>query len=159
MAEDALATRLLLTALARLGWQRRLGEFTVREPADSLTGQVARQIGYTSQRTFPPSGGMMAAVLNRPSLMRTLEPELRRRAAGQRQDEVYDDAFDALRRGDLFPDDRALIRLLLGYWSAGDAMVHGLSIPDPYRDLCAAWFPGGGTQALPMPYAHGLDRY
>ena len=131
----------------------------MREPVDSLTGQVARQTGCTSQHSYPPSGEMMAAVLNRSSLMRTLEPELRRRAAGQRQDEVYDDAFDALRRGDLLPDDRALIRLLLGYWSAGDAMVHGLSIPDPYRDLCAAWFPGGGTQALPMPYAHGLDRY
>jgi hypothetical protein len=93
-------------------------------------------------------------------LVRKLEPELRRRAAGRLSDDmVYDAAFSALRRGDLLPDDKALIRLLLGHWSTDDAFAHGVSIPERYRDHCAAWFPGGGTPSLPTPYAHRLDRY
>ncbi len=159
VAEDAAAARLLLMAIARLCWKRRLSEFTVREPADGLTGRVARQMGCTYQQRFPPSGGMMAAVLNRSSLVRKLEPELRRRAAVRQPDKVFDEAFDALRRGDLFPDDKALVRLLLGHWSTEDAYAHGLSIPEAYRELCTAWFPGGGTRSLPTPYAHRLDRY
>ncbi|MEU0603880.1 GNAT family N-acetyltransferase [Streptomyces sp. NPDC006393] len=159
VAENAAAARLLLRAIARLCWKRRLSEFTVREPADSLTGRVARHMGCTYQQRFPPSGGMMAAVLNRSSLVRKLEPELRRRAAAQQPDRVFDKAFDALRRGDLFPDDKALVRLLLGYWSTDDAHVHGMSVPEPYREHCTAWFPGGGTPSLPTPYAHRLDRY
>ncbi|MFF1744485.1 GNAT family N-acetyltransferase [Streptomyces mirabilis] len=159
VAENAAAARLLLMAIARRCWKRRLSEFIVREPADSLTGRVARHMGCTYQQRFPPSGGMMAAVLNRSSLVRKLEPELRRRAAVQQSDQVYDEAFDALRRGDLFPDDKALIRLLLGYWSTDDAYVHGMLVPERYRDLCTAWFPRGGTQSLPTPYAHRLDRY
>ncbi|MFG2576170.1 hypothetical protein [Streptomyces sp. NPDC048481] len=159
VAEDAAATRLLLTAVARLCRQRRLSEFTVREPTDGLTGQVARHMGCTHQQRFPPSGGMMATVLNRSSLVRKLEPELRRRAAVQQPDHEYNEPFDALRRGDLLPDDQALIRLLLGYWSANDTVVHGISIPERYRDLSAAWFPGGGAHSLLSPYAHRLDRY
>ncbi|MGW1728916.1 GNAT family N-acetyltransferase [Streptomyces sp. NPDC002306] len=158
-AENAAAARLMLVAIARLCWQRRLSEFTVREPVDSLTGRVARHMGCTYQQRFPPSGGMMAAILNRSSLVRKLDPELRRRAAVQQPDQDYDRAFDALRRGDLVPDDKALIRLFLGQWSTDDAYVHGVSIPERYRDLCTAWFPGGGTQSLPTPYAHRLDRY
>ncbi|WP_367825689.1 GNAT family N-acetyltransferase [Streptomyces sp. LMG1-1-1.1] len=159
VAEDAPATRRLLAAVARLCWQRRLGRFTVREPADSLTGRVARHMGCAYEQLFPPSGGMMAAVLNRPSLVRTVEPELRRRTGGQRPDTDRLLAIEALCGGDLFPDDRTLIRLLLGHWSAEDAYVHGAVVPDRYRDLCAAWFPGGGSRALPAPYAHRLDRY
>ncbi|MFF8381583.1 GNAT family N-acetyltransferase [Streptomyces sp. NPDC015661] len=159
VAEHAAAAALLLAALARLCWQRRLSEFTVREPADSLVGRVARHMGCTEQRGFRSSGGMMAAVLNRSALVRRLEPELRRRAAGQRPDQGYDTALAALRRGGLFPDDTALVRLLLGQWSTGDADAAGVALPDRYLDLCAAWFPGGGTPSLPTPYAHRLDRY
>ncbi|WP_328513042.1 GNAT family N-acetyltransferase [Streptomyces mirabilis] len=83
VAENAAAARMLLMAIARLCWKRRLSEFTVREPADGLTGRVARHMGCTYQQRYPPSGGMMAAVLNRSSLLRKLEPELRRRAAVQ----------------------------------------------------------------------------
>ncbi|MFF9853360.1 GNAT family N-acetyltransferase [Streptomyces litmocidini] len=159
VAEDAAATRRLLAAVARLCWQRRLGTFTVREPADGLTGRVARQMGCAYQQRFPPSGGMMAAALNRSSLVRTLEPELRRRAASRQSDTAHGESFDALRRGDLIPDDKALIRLLLGHWSVDDAYAHGTPIPDRHQDLCAAWFPGGGGPSLPAPYAHRLDRY
>ncbi|MEU0402845.1 GNAT family N-acetyltransferase [Streptomyces sp. NPDC006197] len=159
VAEDAAATRRLLAAVARLCWQRRLSTFTVREPADSLTGRVARQMGCTYRQGFPPSGGMMAAVLNRSSLVRTLEPELRRRAASRPSGTAHGASLDALRRGDLIPDDKALIRLLLGHWSVDDAYAHGTPIPDRYQDLCTAWFPGGGGPSLPAPYAHRLDRY
>ncbi|PKW05988.1 Acetyltransferase (GNAT) domain-containing protein [Streptomyces sp. 1222.5] len=159
VAEDASAAALLLAALARLCWERRLSEFTVREPADSLVGRVARHMGCTEQRRFWSSGGMMAAVLNRSELVRKLEPELRRRAAGQWPDQGYDTALAALRRGDLIPDGTALVRLLLGHWSSDDADAAGVAMPDRYRDLCAAWFPGGGSPSLPTPYAHRLDRY
>ncbi|WP_225802439.1 GNAT family N-acetyltransferase [Streptomyces sp. NK15101] len=159
VAENATATGRLLAAVARLCWQRRLSAFTVREPADSLTGRVARQMGCTYQQGFPPSGGMMAAVLNRSSLVRTLEPELRRRAASRQPDTDHGESLDALRRGELIPDDKALIRLLLGYWSVEDASAQGTPIPDRYQDLCTAWFPGGGSPSLPTPYAHRLDRY
>ncbi|MEU3842198.1 GNAT family N-acetyltransferase [Streptomyces sp. NPDC028635] len=160
VAEDATAARLLLVALARLCWQRRLAEFTVREPADSLVGRVARGMGCAYRQSFPPSGGMMAAVLNRAALVTRLEPELRRRAAiGRGPDPLHDTAFAALLHGDLVPDDRALVRLLLGHWSAEDADAHGMPVPARHRDVCTAWFPGGGTPALPTPYAHRLDRY
>ncbi|WP_405726535.1 GNAT family N-acetyltransferase [Streptomyces sp. NBC_01537] len=159
VAEDAAAANRLLLAVARLCWQTRLSEFRVREPTDSLVGRVARSMGCTYQERFPPSGGMMAAILNRPELLRKLEPELRRRAAGRQPDDAYDAAWAVLRRGDLLPDDKALIRLLLGHWSIDDAYAHGVPIPGRYRDLCTAWFPGGGTPCLPIPYAHRLDRY
>jgi hypothetical protein len=157
---DAAAARSLLVALARLCWQRRLGEFTVREPADSLAGRVARGMGCVYRQSFPASGGMMAAILDRPALLARLEPELRRRAAtGPAPDPAHDAAFAALRDGALIPDDRALVRLLLGHWSAEDAEAHGTAVPARHRDRCSAWFPGGGTPALPTPYAHRLDRY
>lgn len=159
VAKDAAAAARLLTALARLCWQRRLSEFTVREPADSLVGRAARHMGCTEQRRFWPSGGMMAAVLNRSELVCKLEPELRRRAAGQWPGQGYNTAVAALRGGDLIPDDTALARLLLGHWSADDADAVGVTMPDQYRDICAAWFPGGGSPSLPTPYAHRLDRY
>jgi hypothetical protein len=44
-------------------------------------------------------------------------------------------------------------------WSTDDAYAHGVSIPERYRDLCMAWFSGGGAASLPTPYAHRLDRY
>lgn len=159
VAADAEAARLLLTAVAGVCWQRRLSEFGVREPSDSLVGRVARGMGCTYQERFPPSGGMMAAILNRSELLRRLEPELRRRAAGGRSDSVHDAAYDGLRRGGLLPDDGALVRLLLGHWSLDDLDAHGGSVPERYRDLCTAWFPGGGSPSLPMPYPHRLDRY
>jgi predicted GNAT family N-acyltransferase len=159
VAQDADGAGRLLTAVAQRAWRLRLSEFTVREPADSVVGRVARHMGCTYQQTYPPSGGTMAAILNRPGLLRDVEPELRRRAVGLLHDADHDAAFTALRRCDLIPDDRALIRLLLGYWSAEDALANGVPVVPPYRDLCAAWFPGGGTPTLPMPYVHHLDRY
>jgi ribosomal protein S18 acetylase RimI-like enzyme len=76
-AQDAGVARRLLVEIARRCWQMRLSEFWVREPLDSLVGRVACRAGCTYGQTFPPSGGMMAAILNRSSLLETLEPELR----------------------------------------------------------------------------------
>lgn len=149
VAEDAAAAALLLSALAGLCWQSRLSEFSVREPADSLVGRVARRMGCSEQRGFRPSGGMMAAVLNRSALVRELEPELRRRAGREQPDLDCDTALAALRRGDLVPDDAVLVRLLLGHWSSGDADAAGAAVPERYRDLCSAWFPGGAPPPCP----------
>jgi hypothetical protein len=161
-AQDAVVARRLLVEIASRCWQMRLSEFWVREPLDSLVGQVARRAGCTYEQTFPPSGGMMAAVLNRSSLLETLEPELRRRYKRcdyDEQNDMHDTAFAALQRGEFIVDNLVLIRLLLGYWSADEARTHGLSIPTPYKQICETWFPGGGASCLPLPYAHKLDRY
>lgn len=88
VAADAAAARRLLITIARLGWQMRLSEFRVLEPTDSLVGRVARSMGCVYQERFMPSGGMLAAILNRRELLRKLEPELRRRATAQQSDEA-----------------------------------------------------------------------
>jgi hypothetical protein len=161
-AQDADAAHRLLVEIANRCWQMRLETFWVCEPLDSLVGQVARRAGCTYKQTFPPSGGMMAAVLNRSSLLQALEPELRRRwgqYSGEEQAGAHDIAFAALQRGEFVSDRLVLIRLLLGYWSADEARVHGLLIPARYEAIGTAWFPGGGAPSLPQPYAHKLDRY
>jgi hypothetical protein len=78
----------------------------------------------------------MAAILNRASLLSALEPELRRRA-GQSA------GWDGLARGDQIQDDQALIRLLLGTWSALDAELNGVPIDEAHRD----WFPAAARPA------------
>src|SRR5262249_19459812 len=145
VTQDADGAGRLLTAVAQRGWHLRLGEFILREPADSVVGRLARHMGCTYEQAYPPSGGTKGPILNRPGLLRALESELRRRAPSPRDDADHDAALAALRHSDLIPDDRALIRLLLGYWSAEDALAHDVPVAAPYRDLCAAWFPGGGT--------------
>jgi hypothetical protein len=121
---------------------------------------------------------MMAAILNRPGLLAALEPELRRRAraaagtgtggtgviavdtvATGADRNVADAALGELSRGALIPDDRLLIRLLLGYSSAADVPTLAAAVPAGRRRTCSAWFPGGGAAVLPTPFAHILDRY
>ncbi|WP_242606801.1 hypothetical protein [Protofrankia symbiont of Coriaria ruscifolia] len=178
MAADSVgAARRLLSDIARSAWQMRIGEFTVREPLDSLVGRLARHLGCTYEQEFPPTGGMMAAILNRPGLLAKLQPELRRRDGGDAADHgegnggkrgvpavpAVADHADAvlaeLSRGELISDDRLLIRLLLGYSSAADAPMLGTVIPERYRRIFSEWFPGGGSARLPVSYAHTLDRY
>jgi hypothetical protein len=152
-ARDPVVAHKLLAAVAKLCWDARLSEFSVLEPADGLVGRVARQLGCGYRQDWPGSGGMMAAILNRASLLNALEPELRRRAG--HADAHGAGHAEALARGTGIADDRALIRLLLGFWSALDAETAGVPIDDAWRD----WYPGGGTPGLLMPYAHRLDRY
>ncbi|MET9320438.1 GNAT family N-acetyltransferase [Streptomyces sp. NPDC003038] len=155
-ARDAAGVRRLLAELAARCWELRVAEFTVREPADSLVGRIARAWGCGYRQRFPVGGGMMARILRRKELVRELEPELRRRADGY----AYGpEALGELAGGALVPDDGMLVRLLLGHWSVADAVVQGLVVAEGYEGLFGRWFPGGGTLGLALPHAHVLDRY
>ena len=158
-ARDVEAARALLETAAARCWQMRLSEFQVREPLDSIVGQEAQRLGCEYRQTFPPSGGMMGAILDRQRLLAALEPELRRRLPSAELSTLHMAAFAALQRSALVPDNQILLRLLLGYWSISDALAHGLVLPPAYEQLCDSWFPGGGTRLVPRPYAHKLDRY
>ncbi|WP_250291093.1 GNAT family N-acetyltransferase [Frankia sp. CiP1_Cm_nod1] len=155
-ARDTSIALCLLADIARSAWELRVSEFRVREPLDGVVGRLARRLGCAYQQEFPPTGGMMAAILNRSELLATLEPELRRRDRGTA---AVDAAMDELAGGELIPDSGLLVRLLLGYSSAADVSAFTASIPERHRRTCSAWFPGGGTAKLPVPYAHTLDRY
>jgi hypothetical protein len=102
---------------------------------------------------------MMGAILDRPRLLQLLEPELRRRLPSNDLQAEHTAAFEALNRGEVIADNRDLLRLLIGFWSAADARAFGTAIPAQYERIADAWFPGGGTQLLLHPYAHTLDRY
>ncbi len=156
-AKDVSAARALLAAAGARYWEQRFSEFEVYEPADSVVGQVARHMGCDVRATYKPDGGGMAAILNREALVEKLKPELARRAQACRIKTAVS-ALNALAAGKLCPDDGALLRLLLGYWSWVDAEVAGLEVPAGWRDTFAAWFPGA-CPALPSPYAHRLDHY
>ncbi len=158
-ARDSEAAEALLVEVAARCWNLRMSEFRVHEPLDGTVGRAARRLGCTYQQAFPASGGMMGKILDRQQLLLLLEPELRRRAPGAELQAVHPAAFDALRQGDLLVDDRVLLRLLVGYWPASEARALGTEIPAQFRTICEAWFPGGGSDALPLPYAHLLDRY
>jgi hypothetical protein len=158
-ANNAEVAQALLIEVATRCWHMRFSEFRVYEPLDSAVGQAAQRLGCTYHRTFPRSGGMMGAILDRQQLLQSLEPELRRRLPSDDLHTAHTTAFDALYRGELLPDTRDLLRLLVGYWSSTNARTYGRVIPAEYERIVDAWFPGDGTQALPQAYAHRLDRY
>jgi ribosomal protein S18 acetylase RimI-like enzyme len=158
-AIDVEAAQALLVEVAARCWHMRFSECWVREPLDSAVGKAARRIGCAYHRTFPRSGGMMGAILDRQQLLPLLEPELRRRLPSDDLRTAHTTAFDALCRGEVVSDPRDLLRLLVGYWSTPDARAYGTVIPTQYERVVDAWFPGGGTQVLPLAYAHTLDRY
>jgi ribosomal protein S18 acetylase RimI-like enzyme len=158
-AGDIEAAQALLAEVAARCWNLRLSEFWVREPLDSAVGWAAQRIGCEYHQTFPSTGGMMGAILDRQQLLTLLEPELRRRLPSAELHIEHTAAFDVLQRGELFADNRDLLRLLIGYWSVADARAYGLAIPAHYERIAGAWFPGAGTPMLALPYAHTLDRY
>ncbi len=158
-AIDIEAAQALLVEVATRCWHMRFSEFWVREPLDSAVGQAAQRLGCAYHRTFPRSGGMMGAILDRQQLLPLLEPELRRRLPSDDLRTAHTSAFDALCRGEVVSDRRDLLRLLVGYWSTTDARSYGTVIPTQYERVVDAWFPGGGAQLLPLAYAHTLDRY
>jgi ribosomal protein S18 acetylase RimI-like enzyme len=158
-AGDIDAAQTLLVEVAARCWGQRFSEFWVREPLDSVVGQAAQRFGCEYHQTFPPTGGMMGAILDRQQLLPLLEPELRRRLPSDDLHALHTTAFDALCRGEVVSDNRDLLRLLVGYWSAADARMRGTAIPARYERVADAWFPGAGTPTLPLPYAHTLDRY
>jgi hypothetical protein len=158
-ASDVAAAQALLAEVGARCWQLRLSEFWVREPGDSAVGQAAKSIGCTYHQTYPRSGGMMGAILDRQRLLRLLEPELQRRVASAAMQAAHTAAFDGLCRGAILPDARDLLRLLVGYWSTAEARAYGVDLPLQHERVLDAWFPGGGTHKLPLAYAHTLDRY
>jgi hypothetical protein len=158
-ASDTQAAQALLADIAARCWNLRLSDFWVREPLDSTVGRAAQRIGCEYHQTFPSTGGMMGAILDRQQLLLLLEPELRRRLPDDEVQAEHTAAFEALCRGEVITDNRDLLRLLVGYWSATDARVYGTSISAQYERISDVWFPGGGSRILPLPYAHTLDRY
>jgi hypothetical protein len=158
-ATDVAAAHALLAEVGARCLDMRLSEFWVREPLDSAVGRAAQRIGGTYHQTFPRTGGMMGAILDRQRLLLLLEPELQRRLPSADLLAAHTTAFDALYRGDIIPDSRDLLRLLVGYWSTTDARAYHVDLPTQHESVLDAWFPGGGTQVLPLPYAHTLDRY
>jgi hypothetical protein len=158
-AGDIEAAQALLAEVATRCWNLRMSDFWVREPLDSAAGRAAQRIGCEYHQTFPSTGGMMGAILDRRQLLQLLEPELRRRLPSDNLQAEHTAAFDALCRGEVITDNRDLLRLLIGYWSAADARAFGTAILAQYERIADAWFPGGGSQILPWPYAHTLDRY
>ena len=158
-ATDVAAAQALLAEVGTRCSHMRLSEFWVREPLDSAVGQAAQRIGCTYHQTFPRAGGMMGAILDRQRLLALLEPELRRRLSNTDLHAAHSTAFDALCRDEIVSDSRDLLRLLVGYWSTTDARAYGVELPRQHQRVLDAWFPGGGTHILLMPYAHTLDRY
>lgn len=158
-ARDLESARLLLAELAWRCWQLRLSEFVIYEPVDSPVGFAARRLGCEYHQRYRTTGGMMGAIFQRASLIAGLEAELRRRLSGAHLKDAHEFAFPALQRGEIISDDQVLLRLLLGDWSMNDALTAGVILPPHFAALCAAWFPGGGSQMLPIPFAHKLDRY
>lgn len=158
-ARDMNAAQALLVEMASRCWQMRLSHFDLYEPLDSAVGKVAASAGCGYHQEFLPSGGMMGAILDRQQLLAELEPELRRRLGNENLYAAHEAAFVALDSGELLPDNRVLLRLLLGFWSLPDALTMGTVIPDHFKPVCQTWFPGGGSHLLPLPHAHKLDRY
>jgi len=110
-ARDAPAARALLAAVASLCWELRISEFTVYEPLDGTVGRVAQRLGCSYHQDFPASGGMMAAILDRPALLGTLPAS---------------PAWEGL-------DDATLVRVLTGYAAADDAGPAGGLMPYAHR--------------------------
>jgi hypothetical protein len=109
-------------------------------------GQEARRLGCEHRQSYPASGGMMGAILNRQRLLQALEPELRRRLNCDEWSGEHKIVFNSLQQGDLAPDNRVLLRLLVGYWSVADAQTAGAMIPVRSERICAAWFPVGARR-------------
>jgi len=157
-AADAAGCQVLLIDAARQCWEHRLSSFVLHEAADSLAGRVARRLGCEVKWTFKADGGGMGVILNRPSLIERLRPELERRGAAHGIG-PSDQALELLAGGGLCPDQGMLLRLLIGFWSWADADAAGYCPPREQEGVFRSWFCGGGTTVLPQPFAHRLDQY
>jgi predicted acetyltransferase len=158
-AEDYSAATRLLVGLGLKCWQRKTDTLTIKEPADSAVGTVARQWGCEAVTRVTPDGGGMACILNRPQLIETVGPEFDRREAGLWNSGETASVRNRLASGDIIPDSGNLVKLLMGYWSVRDAVAAGVGIPEGDRRILELWFPGGGTPGLLQPHAHQFDRY
>lgn len=170
-AADPGSARSLLAAVAAACFQWRIDTFTVEEPPDGMIGTEARRLGCEERRIWVPDGEGMGRILRRSSLLARLEGELARRERCAETGEVIASAeglslagagsartFEALRSGELVPDDGQLLQLILGYRSWQEAERSGLEASAEHRRTLARWFPGAAPY-LPVGHAHRLDRY
>src|SRR4029079_3218327 len=92
-ATDMASAMALLSEVGARSSRLRFSEFWVREPSDSVVGQAAKRIGCTYHQTYPQSGGMMGAIVDRPRLLQVLEPELQRRESSTAMQAAHTAAF------------------------------------------------------------------
>lgn len=156
VADSPGTARALTSAFCSDAAARGLDTITVEEPYDSTIGRCLCHLGGKVSRGHSVDGGGMGLILNRSALITALEPELERRAGAV---SVPGGAIDALGSGELVPDSKVLIKLLTGYWSWADAEFEDIAAPEGHEEILNAWFPGGGTRLLPVPYAHSCDGY
>ena len=153
-AVDPDSAMIMLQFLARVCWEGKREQFTVFEPIDSSAGIAARRFGCEVVTRYFTDSNTMGVILNRDSLVTGLKNELHRRVwlAGLNEQISYK-AIALLRSGQLVPDQGELLRLMVGY----EATSH--TETNDHATLLRAWFPGGGSPVLPIPYSHSLDHY
>jgi len=159
VAADVHTAEILLAELAARCWRLRYSEFQVFEPSDSIAIKAARRYGCKYHFSYASRGGMMGIILDRVRLLVAIKSELKRRCSLRSVSEEFEQAFSALLDGRIITDERALLKLITGYWSMGDYLSFGGDIPSEHEAVCSCWFPGGGTPLLLQPHSHRLDRY
>ena len=157
--DTAAAARLLAYALHRAR-QLNYDRITVHEPHDSSVAQVARSVGCEQVNRYWAAGGGMGKIVDRERFVDAIAAELVRRAcAAGVAESLAAPALAALRDGTLVPDDGDLLRLVVGYQRLDEVADERQGGDTAERAVAAAWFPGGGSAVLPVPFAHHLDHY
>ena len=146
----------LLLVLRDMCLSRDIDTIKFSEVPDSTFGRTLRLSGATVYLRHQVLGGGMGLLLNRTSVVEKLTAELYTRAAPL---ELPGGFIDALVDGSLIDRQDDLLKLLVGYWSWDDALHEGVQAPEKLHEALRGCFPGGGTQQLLLPTAHGLDDY
>ncbi len=154
VAANPQAAKELLGVLGQMAQRAGVGKVEMFEPRDSILGRALLNFGGKNEEKYRPDGGWMGKILNRDALVALLTDELNRRSLQPQAEAIQD-----LASGAFFSNDELLLGLLLGFRSWLDARDIGELSPTSYRDLVKEWFPITGTEALPLPYLHHLDRY
>ncbi len=157
-AKSNTAAAALMLELGKESWGLYCQNLVLREPPDGRCGTIAKSFSCEVEMNFNERGGGMGAILHRAQLLNLLKEELERRASYGKLS-LDDTVFEELCDSSLIPDDGHLMRLLTGYWSWREAEIWGAVAAEDRRKLFGSIFPGGPSPALPMPYAHSLDRY
>ena len=160
VARDTATAALLLAYALHRARQLDYDRITVHEPPDSAVAQVARNVGCEQVNRYSAAGGGMGRIVDRERFVDAIAAELARRArAAGVAEPAAAPALAALRDGTLVPDDGDLLRLAVGYQRLDEVAAERQGVADPERAVAAAWFPGGGSAVLPVPFAHHLDHY
>lgn len=147
------AAAALVRRIARRANENRQETIAFVEPPDSTAGRFVRRLGCETLVRTNPEGDGMGLILNRAGLVRALTRELERRAAS-----AHPELIGRLATGTLLPDNKLLLRLLLGYYSWRDAADMGALASSRGGDVLHAWFPGQSDR-LPVGFTHSIDRY